>query len=109
MPDFSSGDVVRVNLDPTEGHEQSGKRPVVVVSHLRQFGLVIIVPLTTRDKGWWTQVRIPHGEGKLSQESVALCHQVRCLSVKRVEGSIGRVSSVTLGKIRTVLGRILES
>lgn len=107
LSSFSPGDVVVANLDPAKGHEQRGRRPVVILSHLRQFGLIIIVPLTTKDKGWWTQVGIPKGESRLPEDSFALCHQIRSLSVERVETFSGRISPLTLGKIKTVLGGIL--
>lgn len=29
---FGRGDIVMVNLDPTEGHEQKGMRPALVLS-----------------------------------------------------------------------------
>lgn len=33
MKDYRYGDVVWVNLDPSAGHEQGKRRPVVVVSN----------------------------------------------------------------------------
>lgn len=104
---FSPGDIVLANLDPATGHEQKGKRPVIVISHLHRFGLIIVVPLTTKDKGWWTQVRISKDESRLPEDSFALCHQIRSLSVERVDTFTGRISPLSLGKIKTVLGRVL--
>lgn len=44
------GDIYMVSLDPTEGHEQSGSRPVLVVSPT-EFNLVtnlpVILPITS--------------------------------------------------------------
>jgi mRNA interferase ChpB len=44
------GDIYVVSLDPTEGHEQSGRRPVLIVSASafnRVTGLPVILPITT--------------------------------------------------------------
>lgn len=44
------GDIYLVSLDPTAGHEQQGKRPVLVVSpgrFNRLTGVPIVVPITT--------------------------------------------------------------
>ncbi len=45
------GDIVWANLDPTIGHEQQGKRPVLVLSHdvlNEKSGTVIVVALTSQ-------------------------------------------------------------
>ncbi len=44
------GDIYRVSLDPTAGHEQRGSRPVLVISSgklNRLTGVPIVVPITT--------------------------------------------------------------
>lgn len=48
------GDIAWMVLDPRVGHEQSGHRPVLVLSHKKvaeQTGSAIVVPITTRDRG----------------------------------------------------------
>jgi len=48
------GDIVWMILDPTVGHEQSGRRPVLVISHgvlIESTGLAVIVPITSKVKG----------------------------------------------------------
>lgn len=45
------GDVYLVSLDPTEGHEQRGRRPVLVISPVsfnRITTVPIVLPITTR-------------------------------------------------------------
>jgi len=47
------GDIYLVSLDPTEGHEQKGRRPVLVVSPAEfneTTGLPVILPITTGDE-----------------------------------------------------------
>ncbi len=44
------GDVYLVSLDPTAGHEQQGKRPVLVISpgkFNRLTGVPVVVPITS--------------------------------------------------------------
>ncbi len=44
------GDIYLVSLDPTAGHEQLGRRPVLIVSPARfnkLTGVPVIVPITT--------------------------------------------------------------
>ncbi len=44
------GDIYVVSLDPTAGHEQQGRRPVLIVSPARfnkLTGVPVIVPITT--------------------------------------------------------------
>ena len=58
------GDVVWISLSPQAGHEQSGRRPAVVLS-LAQYnskvGLAVFCPITTRIKGYPFEVEIPQG------------------------------------------------
>ncbi|MBI4595584.1 MAG: type II toxin-antitoxin system PemK/MazF family toxin [Candidatus Tectomicrobia bacterium] len=105
---FRIGEVILVGLNPTKGHEQHGIRPGLILPWLQQFGLIIIVPLTTVDKGWWTQIRITTRESQLREDSFALCHQIRALSVERVHHTIGQINSLTLGKVKTVLSQVLK-
>ncbi|MEO0118557.1 MAG: type II toxin-antitoxin system PemK/MazF family toxin [candidate division WOR-3 bacterium] len=104
---YKPGNVVLVDLGETVGHEQKGKRPAVIVSH-EFFSVIIIVPLTTKEKPWWTVVEIEKGEGGLNERSFALCHQLRAISVKRITNKFGSLKSDTLNKIKTVLANIFE-
>lgn len=48
------GDIIWLVLDPRTGHEQSGRRPVLVLSprlFTERTGLAVICPVTTRAKG----------------------------------------------------------
>ncbi len=48
------GDIVWVILDPRIGHEQSGRRPAIVMSHslfTERTGLAVICPITSKVKG----------------------------------------------------------
>jgi mRNA interferase MazF len=77
--------VVLVQLDPVEGHEQAGQRPVLVVSYepFHRLGLMTIVPITSARIAPHLpgDVAIPAGEAGLSRAGVIICSQIRTISV----------------------------
>jgi len=89
------------------GHEQGGKRPVVVVSHERYSvvpGLFLAVPLTSRDRGLEHHVEIPASAlTGLSRVSYAMTEQVRAISKDRAGRQLGKASAVTLAAISRYL------
>ncbi len=54
----NDGDVIWMDLDPTLGKEQNGRRPVLVITdHLyNQYGLCVTLPISTKVKGYNTEV-----------------------------------------------------
>lgn len=86
---FNRGEVWLADLNPTQGSEQAGTRPVIVFQEgtLAKFTTTIItIPLTSnlRRAALPTCVQIAKGEGGLNQDSVALCHQIRVLDRSRL-------------------------
>lgn len=91
------GDVFWAELHPRSGSEQSGRRPVVIVSHdgfntATTWRSIVVVPLSTSaaqaGRGP-TAVRVPRGAAGLARESVALCHQVTTLDRTKLRTHIG--------------------
>lgn len=84
------GEVYDSRLDPTEGSEQAGLRPVVIVSRdaiNTASSVVLSVPCTTYRPGrriYPSQVLLHAPDGGLAVDSVALCDQVRALSKGRL-------------------------
>jgi mRNA-degrading endonuclease toxin of MazEF toxin-antitoxin module len=55
MLNISRGEIIRINLNPTQGREQSGNaRPCLVLSHtkynLARQGIVVVTPITSTIK-----------------------------------------------------------
>lgn len=52
--------LVWMSFDPTLGKEQKGRRPVLIITprEYNQFGLCITVPITTKVKGYNTEVKL---------------------------------------------------
>lgn len=75
----AQGDIIWLEFAPTRGHEQDGRRPAVVVSpasYNRATGLALVVPVTTRAKGYPFEVPIVVGKVK----GVALADHVRSVA-----------------------------
>ena len=98
------GEIWIAVLDPTQGSEQAGVRPIIIFQNdtiARYTTTVISIPLTTnlRRASLPSSVLIPSGEGGLTQDSVALCHQLRVLDKTRLRNKIGEVNPETLVKL----------
>lgn len=104
------GEIWQVSLDPTRGHEQAGQRPALVVSvdtfNYGRAGLVVILPITSRDRGVPLHVRVTPPEGGLKRPSVILCDHVRSVATERLIRRLGTISTATLTQVEDRL-RIL--
>lgn len=102
------GEVWLADLNPIRGREQTGQRPVLIVSadpfNQSPAGLVIAVPFTTRERGIPTHIAVRPPDGGLRDVSYAMCEQLRTLAADRLAPHpFGRVSSAVL---RTVEDRL---
>src|SRR5437868_3960001 len=73
------GDAVWLAFDPQAGHEQSGRRPAIVLSpaaYNGRVGLAVLCPITNQIKGYPFEVVIPEG---LPISGVVLSDQVKSL------------------------------
>ena len=86
---FSRGQIYFVNLRPTEGREQAGYRPVLVVSvdAINRQPLVVTAVVGTSAKNvardYPTNVRVTARETGLPLDTVFLCFQLRSLDLAR--------------------------
>lgn len=106
------GEVWFVNLSPTRGHEQAGGRPALIMS-TDQFNngpaeMVVVIPMTTRDRGIPLHVGIDPPEGGVTQRSFITCEDVRSISTVRLESRWGRVSTQTLATVADRLRVLLD-
>jgi mRNA interferase MazF len=89
------GEIWYADLNPTEGSEQTGTRPVVILSGNlmnEHFSLVVVVPLTTQIKRFkGNPVLIPNSKNGLSKESEILIFHIRSISKKRLAKKIGSI------------------
>ena len=94
--------VFNVDLDPTIGSEQAGRRPVIVISREvanTSLPVVTVIPLTRRKKDrrvYPNEALIPKGTAGLKHDSIAMAHQLRTLSKRRLGAHIGHVDDQTI-------------
>ena|SRR2546423_2561425 len=102
-----TGDIWLAHLDPTVGHEQGGRRPVVVVSsdelHSLPINMIVVVPLTGTDRGLITQPRIASTGSGLKRDSYARPEDIRAVDADRLLRRLGTVSATELAEIRKVV------
>jgi mRNA interferase MazF len=73
------GDLITLDFDNTQGHEQAGYRRAIVISPLaynRKTGLATVCAITNQKKGYPFEVDIPKG---LKVTGVVLSDQVRTI------------------------------
>lgn len=96
----SLGDIWFVDLNPTRGREQSGQRPALIVSvdafNHGPADLIVVLPITTKDKHVPFHVPVDPPEGGLTQRSHIKCEDVRSVSKDRLIRRAGKVSSGTI-------------
>ncbi len=103
------GDIVWINFSPTEGHEQTGHRPALVLSpssYNARSGLMLCCPITSKIKPYPFVVPIL---GNPDVAGAALADQLRTLDW-RARGATkkGRVSEQTLAQVLAKASALLE-
>jgi mRNA interferase MazF len=103
------GDVVW-QFDPQAGHEQSGRRPALVVSPMAynaKVGLALLCPITSQVKGYPIEVRLPAG---LKVSGVILADQVKSLDWRaRQAERLGVVPARVIADVLLKLGLLLDA
>ena len=107
MPSYvpQRGDIVWLNFFPQAGHEQTGKRPALVVSTLiynKKVGLAIFCPITSQKKGYPFEVVIPEG-GKI--QGVVLADQIKSLDYN--SRKIQFISKLPSRAVEEVLSKLM--
>lgn len=76
------GDIYWMNLSPTKGHEQAGKRPCYVLSPAiyNRIGLCLVCPITSNAKGYGGEYELPK---YLKTEGVVLTDHIRNVDWKQ--------------------------
>src|SRR5262245_48019957 len=104
------GDIVWADLDPVRGHEQGGRRPVVIVSEdvfNARSGTVIAMAITSQPQ----QAAFPLTHEiigvKLPKQSWVKISQVRTISVDRIGAKLGRLSQDELDRLIEGLSEIV--
>ena len=110
------GEVYNAVLSPRSGSEQSGRRPVIVVSHdgfnsTPGWRSIIVVPVSTSAKQAArgpTAVPLAKGAGGLTADSVALCHQVTTLDRAKLTHCTGALNAMDLARTEAGLKAAMD-
>jgi mRNA interferase MazF len=106
------GDIHWIEFPAANGHEQTGRRPAIVLQDDEYAGsspLVLVVPLT----GAASVARFPGAvpvkatpTNGLRQDSVVLVFQIRAADRRRIREKIGAISAEVLAAIHQALDRL---
>lgn len=112
MIELMRGEIWMVNLNPTKGHEQSGIRPGLIISddifNSGPADLVVILPLTTKNKKIPLHKKIAPPEGGLAENSYVKCEDIRSVSKQRLVSKVGKVEDSTLKSIEEKIKILLN-
>ena len=101
-----------MDLDPTKGREQTGRRPCLIVSDDRlnrsPAELVIVIPITSKDKQIPSHVEIVPTEGGLQLRSFIKCEDIRSISTDRLINVLGRINASTMDRVEDRLRLLLN-
>ena len=99
-------------LDPTQGREQAGRRPILVISHdvfNERSGTVVAVAITSQPQRAGFPLTVELMSGVLPKRSWVKVSQIRTLSVERLGKRIGRVTPEELLRVVEGLNEIIAA
>ena len=105
------GDILWANLDPTRGREQSGSRPVLILSQNvfnERSGTVIAVALTSQRPSAGFPLTLELADKGLPKKSWVKISQIRTLSVLRLGKNLGKATVEELEHIIEGLNEIIS-
>lgn len=105
------GDIIWADLNPTQGNEQTGKRPVLILSHdvfNEKSGTVIAVALTSQQQKAGFPLTLELKGKQYPKRSWVKISQIRTLSTRRLGKKIGQVSSDELNQVIEGLNEIIN-
>lgn len=109
---MKQGEIWYANLEPVQGSEQAGKRPVVIISGAAMnitLQIVIICPLTSVTKNIKGCTIIERNKiNNLKKDSEVLAFQVRAVSKSRLSKKIGDISKNQVDLIKEGINTFLD-
>jgi len=103
-----------VDFSPSIGNEIRDEHPAVVIStdylNESQFGVLIVIPISSSSLPLRIHVDVPAGEGGLPKPSRIKCDQIGKADIRRFRpnGKLGRLKPATLHQVESILKRLLE-
>lgn len=104
------GEIWIVDAGNSDGHEQFGVRPAVVISDIVG-STVVVIPCTTNPKA----LKYPFTTGlrssktnNLDVDSIALVFQIRAIDIKRLKNKIGVLAKSDLKLLNQQIKKLLK-
>ena len=110
MAGILRGEIRWADLNPTRGKEQSGQRPVLILSHdvfNERSGTVIAVALTSQPQRAGFPLTLELTTPRLPKRSRVKISQIRTLATERIGNRLGRASPEELAQVLEGLNEIL--
>lgn len=110
MARILKGEIRWADLDPTVGHEQAGRRPVLVLSadvFNEKSGTVIAMAITAQKPRAEFPLTLELDSSKLPKTSWVKVSQIRTLSTERIGPKIGRATDEEVARAIEGLCEIL--
>ena len=113
---MTRGEIYWADLVPRSGAEQTGRRPVILVSHdgfnqTPGWRSVIVVPISTsasQGKRGPSVVELPGGSAGLPKASFAVCHQVTTLDRAKLTRKAGTLPPDLLREVEGALKAAMD-
>ena len=106
---MKKGEIWLVEFPSANGHEQTGKRPVIIIAET-EMNISIVIPFTSNLQAlrfpYTVEVK-PSKENKLTAVSVALVFQVRAIDKKRLKHKVGDLGNSNINRIDSILKKLL--
>jgi mRNA interferase MazF len=110
------GELYWADLVPRSGSEQTGRRPVILVSHdgfnqTPGWKSIIVVPISTsssQGRSGPTVIELSGGIGGLAKTSYAVCHQVTTLDRAKLTKRLGALPPESLREVEEGLKAAMD-
>ena len=105
------GEIRWANLDPVQGSEQAGRRPVLVLSRdlfNERSGTVIAVALTSQEPKAGFPFTLELLDTSLPKRSWVKISQIRTLSVQRLGAKLGTAKPDDIAKVLAGLNQLMD-
>jgi mRNA interferase MazF len=102
MPgEYRRGQIYYADLNPVVGHEQAGRRPVLIIQNDigNRFAPTVIVAAVSSSlapKPYPTEVRVSASTSGLSRDSTIRLDQIRTVDKRRLQNYVGQLDAETM-------------
>lgn len=102
---IAQGEIYLADLNPIKGHEQAGKRPVLIMQNNilnKNLNTVVIAPITSviKDKWIYTTYFLSKETSLLNKDSLVLLFQLRTIDKQRLKTKLSKLSEIEFLKIK---------